>query len=279
MKSKPAQKTITEKLYQLYNDYYNSQIFTTNGYCELTAWAELLEADPSAFTTQKTDTDTFFLELSAFNIELFGLAWVNYNYELCEEEKQDSSQGDVALCSEIMFAKSYLEQTRNGDIWSSAGFYNDAIFQAHMAQRISRDWSVPRDSGYYMREIPQSVEKEEDLLLKTMREHYDKLLSDKECSLRLSKRLVSAHTWRDGIMIPQKLSSAFAQRLNFSPNIEALLLIQRLIVGLYENARDYINAVRDYGSWELARKATDGFRQHLIRIAQTEIEKKNKSEN
>jgi hypothetical protein len=64
-------------------------------------------------------------------------------------------------------------------------------------------------------------------------------------------------------MIPQILSSAFAERLNFIPNSEAALLFQRLVVGLYKNARNYIHAVIDYGSWELARKATIGLRVAL----------------
>jgi len=67
-------------------------------------------------------------------------------------------------------------------------------------------------------------------------------------------------------MIPQKLASAFAERLSFKPNTEALLLLQRLTVGLYNNAKNYINAVIDYGSWELARKAAIDLRQALLEV-------------
>jgi hypothetical protein len=280
LKSEPNLETIAKKLYQLYVDYYDSQIFNKNVDYELTAWAEMLEADPSASFTQKIDHTIFFRELEALNIELFGLAWFDYNYKLQEEGKQDSSKFDVALFTEIMFAKSYLEQTKGSDIWNAAGFYNENILQATMAQHNLRDWAIPRDiPSYYKRGVNSFDEESQKLLLEAAREHCDKLLSDKECASRLANRIVSNHTWQHGIMIPQKLSSAFAQRLNFSPNIEALLLLQRLIVGIYNNARHYIDAVMDYGSWELARKESENFMKHIIGVAKKEIEKKNKSEN
>jgi hypothetical protein len=279
LESNPDLKNIAQKLNQLYVDYYDSQIFNKNVDYEFTAWAELLEVDPT-LSTKKIDSSIFFRELEALNIELFGLAWFDYNFELQEEGKQDSSNCDVALLTEIMFAKSYLEQTKGNDIWSAAGFFNEHILQATMAQHISRNWAIPRDiPSYYERGVNWFPEESQKLLLDRAREHCDKLLSDKECASRLANRLLSNHIWRDGIMIPQKLSSAFAQRLNFSPNIEALLLLQRLIVGIYNNARNYIDAVIDYGSWELARKESDNLMKHIIGVAKKEVEKKNKSEN
>ncbi len=277
MKGKPTPDTIAKQLAQLYEDYYDSQIFSANGDYELTAWFEILKADPSAFTTQKIDTEIFFRELHALNVELFGLAWLDYN--LCEEGKQDSSQSDVALCTEIMFAKSYLEQTKNGDIWSAAGFYNDTILQAAIAQNSSRDWSIPRDiPSYYERGVNSFPEESQKLFLRGFHEHFDKLLSDKECASRVANRLLSIPSWRDGIMIPQKLSSSFAQRIGFSPNTEALFLLQRLTVGLYRNARDYINAVNDYGSWELARKSAHDLRAALLEAGRKLLEKQNRSD-
>lgn len=117
----------------------------------------------------------------------------------------------------------------------------------------------------------------DDLLPKSLTEHYDKLLSDKECLTRLLNRFASFHVWRDGIMIPQKLSSAFAQQCNIKPNTEAILLLQRLMVGLYNNARNYIDAVIDYGSWELARKSADDLTQWLLKVGRELLEKQNES--
>lgn len=244
----------------------------TKGDFELLAYGEIAIADSSAMAI---DIKVFIRELPALNIELFGLAWFIHNYEFYLSGEQRYDETDSALCTEITFTKSYLEQTGNSDIWSTAGFYNDTLFQATLAQRVSMDWSIPRDIPlHYRAEEKRPFETEsEKRIFESLREHYDKLLTDKECASRLGNRFVSVEAWRDGIMIPQKLSSAFAQRLTFSPNIEALLLLQRLTIGLYNNAKDYIEAVIDYGSWKLARKASGDFRQHLITVAQTEIEK------
>ncbi len=191
----------------------------------------------------------------------------------------------------------------NGNI-DSIRFYNDTIKKATIAQQTSRDWSTPRDiPGYYERGIAPFYEKEMKRSFENMREYYekelkrsfevmheyyekelkrnvgdmnefyDKLVADKECATRLSNRIVSCHTWQDGIMIPQNLSSAFAQRLNFSPNFEAFLLLQRLIVGLYNNAKHYINMVREYGSWDLARIEGEDFMKRIIKVTQEYVEK------
>ena len=274
LKKKPVLK-ISAK--QLCRDYFDSQIFMTKGDFELLAYGEIAIVDSSAMAI---DTKVFIKELSALNIELFGLAWFVHNYEFYLSKEQRHGEADSALCAEITFTKSYLEQTGNSDIWSAAGFYNDILLQSTIAQRVSLDWSIPRNIPlHYTGEEKHPFETEsEKLIFESLREHYDKLLTDKECASRLGNRLVSVEAWRDGIMIPQKLSSAFAQRLTFSPNIEALLLLQRLTIGLYNNSKDYIEAVIDYGSWKLARKASDDFRQHLTRLAQTEIEKQKRSD-
>lgn len=259
MKGKPISKISTE---QLCRDYYESQIFNTNGDFELIVYAEIMKVD---FSAKAIDTGIFIRELTALNIELFGLALFDHNYP-------GDEGADAAMCTEITFTESYLRQTGNDNIWNAAGFYNETIFQASTAQKISMDWSVTRDTGYYGRDVLFSETKGEKLIGDSIRDSYDKRLADKECASRLANRLLSVDAWRDGIMIPQKLSSAFAQRLNFSPNIEALLLIQRLSVGLCNNARNYIDAVMDYGSWKLAREESDKFVKHIIRIVQKDME-------
>jgi hypothetical protein len=277
MKGKPTPETIAKQLAQLYEDYYQHEIFNIKAELELMVYSEILKVDPSAITLDMGILDR---ELTALNIELFGLAWLDYNYELCEEGKQDSSQSDVALCTEIMFAKSYLQKTKRSDTWSAAGFYNRTILEAGIAQKTSMDWSIPRDiPSYYERGVNSFPEESQKLFLRGFREHFDnKLLSDKECASRVANRLQSVPSWRDGIMIPQKLSSSFAQRIGFSPNTEALLLLQRLTVGLYRNARNYINALNDYGSWELARKSAHDLRTALLEAGRELLEKQNRSD-
>ena len=141
--------------------------------------------------------------------------------------------------------------------------------QAAIAQNTLMDWSIPRDiPRYYGRGINPSAEKQEKEQWEHIREDFDKKLDDNECCIRLANRFISGNAWLAGIMIPQKLSSAFAQRLSFTPNLEALLLLRRLIVGSYNNAVQHINAVEEYGSWELARKEADNLMKHIIRVLQ-----------
>ncbi len=262
MKGKPAPKISTE---QLCRDYYDSQIFKTNGDFELIVYAEILKVD---FSAKEIDTEIFICELMALNIELFGLGWLDHNYP--------GEQGPE--CTEIKFTKSYLEQMGESEIWKAAGFYNETIFQARTAQKISRDWSVSRDAGYYEGDFLFSETTGEKLIEDSIRDYYDKRLADKECASRLANRVLSVDAWREGIMILQQLSSTFAQRLNFSPNIEALLLLQKLTVGLYKNAKDYINAVIDYGSWELAQKAAIDLSQSLLEAGRELLEKQKRSD-
>src|SRR4030042_1986641 len=108
------EKTRAKQLFQLYEDYYQHEILNIKSELELMVYSEILKADPSAIAL---DTNILERESTALNIELFGLAWLDYNYELVEEGKQNSSQCDVALCTEIMFTKSYLEKMKSSDPW------------------------------------------------------------------------------------------------------------------------------------------------------------------
>ena len=292
MKGKPTLETIAKQPFQLYEDYYQHEIFNIKAELAFMVYSEILKVDPSVITLDMEDMDILDRELTALNIELFGLAWLGYNHMLFEEGKQDSNKCDVALCTEIMFAKFYLEKTKRCDTWSAAGFYNRTILEAAIAQNDSVNWSTSRDMPEYYERAIHSSPSVKYIKLSTqsfrehydrfLREHFDKLLNDKvndkECSLRLSNRLVSIQSWRDGIMIPQKLSSTFAERLSFIPNSEVTLLFQRLVVGLYNNAKNYINAVIDYGSWELARKAAIDLRQALLESGRESLEKQDRSD-
>lgn len=217
--------------------------------------------------------DTIDLELTGLNVELFGLAWFDHNYQLYDSGECEKAECDVALWTEIMFAKHFLETRKSGGIWAAAGFYNDVIRKAAIAQNSSRHWEISRDlPDYYDRGVNSSAEKEAEQLTESFQQHLRKHLTDEECVIRLSNRVMGVMAWRDGIMISQKLSSAFAQRIGIEPNVETLFLLQRLAVGLFNNAMNYINAVREYGSWELARKDFAELKEDLLRVGQKLLE-------
>lgn len=254
----------------LYADYYQHEVFSIEADLMFEVYAELLKADMPARTIGRVQgfVDILDRELTALNIELFGLAWVDYNYTLFEEGNQGSNQLDVALCTEVIFTKWYLEKANLPGTWDAAGLYNRAMVEAAVAQSASVDFSTFRSSPFHDGWLNPSAEKEIKLLLSSFRGHFDKLLdasagNDTECSLRLSNRVGSIMAWRDGVMVSQKLSLAFAERLGLAPSLENTVLFQRLVVGLYKNAKNYINAVTNYGSWEQARGRQHDFRQAL----------------
>lgn len=288
MKEKPILETTVKQLAQLYEDYHLREILNIKAELDFMVYSEISKIDSSMITLDTEGQACLGQELTALNIELFGLAWVNYNYRLFEEGKQDSFKCDYSLCSEILFTKSLSGRPKRDEDWNAAGFYNRAILEAAIAQSNSVNWSTFRDMpDYYERARAvrsSSPDKSIEVSAQSFREHYDKILREdwgklivgldyKDCSLRLSNRLASIQSWRDGIMIPQRLSSAFAERLGITPTTEVTLLFQRLVMGLYNNARNYINAVIDYGSWELARKATIDLRQSLLEVGRKLLEK------
>src|SRR4030067_1432976 len=119
MKDKHTPKINIEKLCKDYLDY---QVFDTDSRFEIRLLFEIAKVDRSFLSVEKT---SFLGELAALNIELFGLAWVDYNFEVFLSKKEEDYQDDfdLALCTEIKSMKSYLED----DIWSAAGRYNNTI--------------------------------------------------------------------------------------------------------------------------------------------------------
>ena len=274
-------EALPKQLLQLLTDYYQQELYGTNSALGLTVRSQIMEADP---LSEVPGTDVLERELVALNMELFGMAWLGYNYELYEEGKKNQEQVDIALCNEIILSGFYSEAHRENernDTWGAAGFYNNAILEAAIAENTSTNWSTFRSILGDYRPHP-SREKETRLIVEHFREHYDELLrdyvDDGEHSLRLSNRIAGVG-WRDGIAMPQRLSLALAQRLGLAPSSEVLFLFQRLAVGLYKNARDYIDAVIDYGSWKQARKATLDLRQTILEKGQELLEEQERNDD
>lgn len=266
----------TKNLSQSYYDYEVFRFQEREINFELIVWGEISVADS---TSHEIDNNIFDRELTALNIELFGLAWLDHNWKLFEEGKLESSPLDNLLLTEIWFTKYYLTHMGGQDIWEAAGFYNDILMQAAIVQKTSMKWDIPRDiPDYYERSLNRSTEKLEQSSWEHYRDEFNKKLDDKECCGRIANRMISCHCWQDGITIPQKLSSAFAQRISFNPNLDALLLIQRVIVGLYNNAASFIIGVEQYGSYELAKKARIDFIQFINDWYRKEKEKQKRSD-
>ena len=65
--------------------------------------------------------------------------------------------------------------------------------------------------------------------------------------------------------VTQNMSLVMASRLARDPDPNGLFALQRIMVGLYENAVAYLGEVRDYGSHEAGRLATTDLIEKLVR--------------
>jgi len=268
----------TKNLCQSYYDYEVFRVHEREQYSdfEIIVWGEIQTVDSSA---RAIDIQILTRELRALNIELFGLAWFDHNWKLFDEGNLVDNSLNNLLLTEIWFTKHYLTQMGENAIREVAGFYNETIMQAAIVQKTLWNWSIPRAfPDYHNRGVnPSGVESCKKSCDK-IRVDCDKEIDDQECCIRLANRFFCCNCWQDGIVIPQKLSSVFAQRISFTPNLEALLLLQRIIVGLYNNSLSFIIAVEQYGSYELAMKARIDLIQLITDSVRKDMEKQKRSD-
>ena len=65
--------------------------------------------------------------------------------------------------------------------------------------------------------------------------------------------------------VTQNMGLVLASRLARYPDPNGLFALQRIMVGLYENAVFYLGEVREYGSHEAGRLATTDLIERLVR--------------
>lgn len=109
---------------------YDGYIFlSTDDYPEdayLIFWREIFDSIVKADNTfQYIDFDIFTQEMTALQVELFGLAWMHH-FRL---ERYHGLEEKYTL-GEIVFTKNYMEHNGYGDIWSIMSYYNKTIADA-----------------------------------------------------------------------------------------------------------------------------------------------------
>lgn len=272
MKSSKSKRKLTTE--DICREYYESQIFRPTGYDEASpakfftdASIYLIEIDASF---KGVDMATFLQEMIPVNIELFGLAWLNHNYELSEKIKIP----DYVIPEEIVFTKKYLQENGRGDIWERMSFYNDEILKTVADGIIMPEgWGRFRDIPAAIREEDREEIAEEEIKSKIMSstEAFSKYITDSECINRLAVRLLYIPC--DINRLSQKFSLKLAEQWRCRIKPVGFFALQRVIVGLYQNAVSYLGAVRDYGSYEAYKETIRDLRQGLMRVA-SKLQKK-----
>lgn len=258
---------------EICRQYYESQIFyepqifdistqneaSTHFFAEASITIGCLDS-----TFKDIDDVTFFREVFAINIELFGLAWLNYNYELC----QQYSEPELLLAGEINATKTYLKNRGNENIWNIMQVYNDVISQSFVEETAFENWERLRDFPIANNFTVESHRNERIKQLESGFKLFEKS-TDSECNARLSVRFafVPYNTYRITRLF-QNLSLTLTNRIGWAPTQVGLFAVQRFIAGLHQNAVHYLDAVYDCGSYVEAMKVRNKQISALKKIAQ-----------
>ena len=252
--------------------YYETQIFGPGGagdasqvgfFPDVRIYLEVRDA-----SFKGIDVSTSTNELIAANIELFGLAWLDHQREF------NADSPDNLITEEISFTKGYLTHIGREDIWERMGAYNDALATT-IADSINSDgWGRFRDVStmIYDDEYKELRDKEFIDRATDLEEHFGRQTDDGECVNRLIFRFLTIPCDMQKVTaLSQNISLVFAERLGLDPKPDGLFALQRIVVGLYENAVGYLGSARDYGSYDAAKSAREDLLQGLIRWAKRRL--------
>jgi hypothetical protein len=203
-------------------DFYDSQIFhaiiagtdMSAAFWEY-ALESVKEADPSLAVD---DPAAFRREMTALRVELFGLAGVH-------EVKRDEY-----LLREIVFTKSYLDDNKQSEIWDVMADYNGAI--------ANSSFETAPEQPARMKNITIL----NDLRFWSAKKWYHAGV-DVQCAGRVANRLGTELAWSVNIT-PPMLVETLVQRLGWQLNPEGCFRLAAVVFGLYNGARETIQAVR-----------------------------------
>jgi len=281
MKSSKSKRKLTTE--DVCREYFESQIFHLKGideaspahfFIDASIFLEVTDASSKGIDFDAfLNFDAFLKEMTAVNIELFGLAWLNHNYEL----RKELSMPESFITEEIVFTKRYLQDTGRSDIWERMSFYNDEILKTIAEQTVALEsWGDLRDISVVTREEDQV-----EIATKQLTEHIhlcinlvSKYTADSECTERLATRLLYVPCDISRIVaLSQKLSLTLMGRLGCDLSQAGLFALQRVVVGVYGNAVKYLDAVREWGSYEAAKDATRALVEDLKRVVRKQQQK------
>lgn len=227
--------------------FYESQIFNDDAFSLFAkdVVSFIAEAD---YAFKVVNLTKLRQELMALRIELFNFAWFTYGDELSLTDPEAANKN---ILTGVIFTKAYLDKLGRRDIWDVMRAYDSAIVKAG-DDVSSVSWSGIDTSlfpGFPRVDVsfPDEQRKREFLLKgrEDTRRHFSQEFAestrDLDCAERCANLLVSCSSWKEGV-ISQKLTTEFIDRLGLDRNLNcrAIFRLQRIIVGLYNGARDFI---------------------------------------
>ena len=224
--------------------FYDSFVFlpTAEGRrVHRTLWDKVLDSLMSTEDSSIGPDHTLFGdELTAVQLEAFGLAWM-HNFRL---EKYAGSEEQYIL-PEIVFTKRYLEQYALQGIWAAMGAYNEAVGEAILhprieaADRVATPLISLEDQARFAAERRRF---QKDLMVGAMEKWSQVIGSD--CASHLLKRTSTRHDW-GGRPIAIFLALALIKRLRWGIGLESEVFmgIEAVINRLYNDSKAAIESV------------------------------------
>lgn len=197
----------------------------------------LMNAD---IAPMKADRILFANEMTALELEVFGLAWMHH-FTLEEHAGQEEDY----IFAEIVFAKRYLEHHGFRGIWKAMLAYADAVDQALLHERVAavdRDFAPLISFGHVASEAISTGAAQKDIRTRA-RENWSECIGI-ECSSHLSKRISTRDDW-GGRPIVIFLAHALARRLLWDIGLEsqAFVALEAIINRLYNDSKATIESV------------------------------------
>jgi len=227
--------------------YGNCVFFSTDDYpadMHSLFWSEIFDSivkTDDAF--QYIDFDIFTSEMTALQVEIFGLAWMHH-FRL---ERYHGLEEKYTL-GEILFTKNYMEHNGYGNIWNTMSYYNKAIADALLHPCIM---AVDRASSPLIAvkdEIPcYIIERKYDKKFRddiANIDHHWKKEVGSDCATRVVNRISKREDW-GGCPIALMLTMTFAERLGWKIDLraEGFAGFEELLNRLYNDLKQEIEAV------------------------------------
>jgi hypothetical protein len=175
-------------------------------------------------------------EIIALNIELFGIAWLSLN----QNPREDIRNSDSYLTEEIIATKEYLQTKGWSIVWEKMNYYTSFLCESRL---------------YHIK------------FVSSMKERYTQ---DSDCLLRLFHRTLIYSEFQEHSGIAgksQKLSLTLEKRLGCTLSREGFLFLENIVVGLWVDIMNYLEAVNEYGSISAAEQNTIDMIGKLKKIA------------
>jgi len=145
------------------------------------------------------------------------------------------------------------------------------------------DETIKSERWGSLRDIPAAIREEdrEEIAEKSLTEEmkrsidlFKKYTMDSECRDRLVIRLLAIPCDISRItLLSQELSLKLAERLGCKPKQAGFFALQRVIVSLYMNSVNYLDAVHQYGSYEAYKDERRALLQNIKRVVREQQQK------